>query len=87
MPPPLSQSRCRPLLMDILERIMQSVKQVRKRKTNRKNGTDEPICKAEIDTDIENKCLDFKQEMGKWDEQGDCDSHIYIYTMYKIRSS
>ena len=71
MSPPLSQPRCRPLLMDILERIIQSVKQVRKRKPNRKNGTDEPICKAEIDTDRENKCLDFKQGMGKWDEQGD----------------
>lgn len=37
-------------------------------KNKQKNGTNEPIRKAEIDTDTENKCLDFKQGRGKWDE-------------------
>ena len=44
-----------------------------------KNGTDEPVCKAEIDTDVENKPMDTKG--GKWwggwwwwwDELGDWD--------------
>ena len=45
-----------------------------------KNGTDEPVCKAEIDTDVENKHMDTKR--GKqghgwwwwwWDELGDWD--------------
>jgi len=31
----------------------------------KKNGMDEPICKAEIDTDIENKCMDSSGERGK----------------------
>ena len=30
-----------------------------------KNGTDDFICKAETDTDIENKCVATKRE-GKW---------------------
>ena len=41
-----------------------------------KNGTDEPVFKAEIDTDVENKRMDTKG--GKcvgawWDEMGDWD--------------
>jgi len=32
----------------------------------------EPICKAEIDTDVENKCMDTKEEKEGWDELGDC---------------
>ena len=31
-----------------------------------KNGTDEPICKAEIETDVENKCMDTKGGKAGW---------------------
>ena len=27
-----------------------------------KNGTDEPICKAEMKTEVENKCVDIPKE-------------------------
>ena len=30
-----------------------------------KNSTDEPICKTETDTDIENKCMDTNEEKGE----------------------
>ena len=36
-----------------------------------KNDTDELICKAGIDTKVENKCTDTKGEGGGWDELGD----------------
>ena len=36
------------------------------------NGTDELVFRAEIDTDVENKCMDTKGE-GEWDELGDWD--------------
>ena len=50
-----------------------------------KNGTDDLIYKAEIDTDVENKHMDTKGGGGGWDELGDWDWHIYtIDTMYKI---
>ena len=38
-----------------------------------KNGTDEPVCKAEIETDVENKQMDTKGGKGRWDELGDWD--------------
>ena len=43
-----------------------------------KNGTDEPVCRAEIETDVENKRMDTKggkQQGGWWwwDELGDGD--------------
>ena len=43
-----------------------------------KNGTDEPVCKAETDTDVENKHMDTKggKRGGGWwwcDELGDWD--------------
>ena len=41
-----------------------------------KNGRDEPVCKAEIDTDVENKCMDTKGGKRRgwwWDELGDWD--------------
>ena len=46
---------------------------------NLENGTDEPVCRAEIETDVENKRMDTKE--GKvvvvwgwwWDELGDWD--------------
>ena len=38
-----------------------------------KSGIDVLICKAEIDTDVENKCTDTKGEGGCWDELGDWD--------------
>ena len=42
------------------------------------NGTDEPVCRAEIDTEVENKCMDTKggsgggggwwcDDLGDWD--------------------
>ena len=37
------------------------------------NGTDKPICKAEIETQTQNKCMDTKGEQGEWDELGDWD--------------
>ena len=40
---------------------------------NLENSTDEPICKAEIETDVENKCLDTKEGKREWDEMGDWD--------------
>ena len=38
------------------------------------------------DTDVENKCMDTKEERGgQWEEFGDWNWHIYtIVTMYKI---
>ena len=36
-----------------------------------KNGIDDLICKAEIDTDVENKCMDTKGGSGEWDELRD----------------
>ena len=40
-----------------------------------KNGTDEPICKAEIKTQTQrtNKHMDTKGERGQWNELGDGD--------------
>ena len=44
-----------------------------------KNGTDEPVCRAEIETDVEDKCMDTKggKRGGAWwwqlDELGDWD--------------
>ena len=38
-----------------------------------KNGTDKPICKAEIKTEVENKCMETKQGKQQWDELGDWD--------------
>ena len=37
----------------------------------KKNDIDSLIYKAEIDTDIENKCMDTKGERGGWDELED----------------
>ena len=37
---------------------------------NLENSTDEPICKAEIETDVENKCMDTKAGKRGWDEMG-----------------
>ena len=33
----------------------------------------EPIRKAEIETDVESKCVDTKVGKIQWDELGDCD--------------
>ena len=38
---------------------------------NLENGIDDLICKAEIETDVENKCMDTKR--GCWKELGDWD--------------
>ena len=38
-----------------------------------KSCTDEPICKAEIETDIEKKCMDTKWGKRGWNELGDWD--------------
>ena len=47
------------------------------------NGID-LICKAEIETDIENKHGHQGEKQGVWDELDDWDQHIYtIDTMYK----
>ena len=36
-----------------------------------KNGTDEPICKAEMKTEVENKCVDIpKEEKRRWEKLG-----------------
>ena len=43
---------------------------------NLENGTDEPICKAEIGIDIENKHR-HQGEKGRCDELGDWDWHKY----------
>ena len=45
-----------------------------------KNGVDNLICKAEIETLVENKCMDNEVEMGGWSEL-DQDMHIYRYTI------
>ena len=42
-----------------------------------KNGTDELICKAEIVTDVENKCRDTKGERRGWNGLGDWDWRLY----------
>ena len=39
-----------------------------------------PICKVEMETDIQNKCMNTKEECGGgevWDKLGDWDWHIY----------
>ena len=36
----------------------------------RKNGTDEPVCKAEIDTDVKNKFMDTKHGKPWWGGDG-----------------
>ena len=36
-----------------------------------KSGIDDLICKAEIDTDVENKYMDTKGGSGEWDELRD----------------
>ena len=38
-----------------------------------KNGIEDLICKAEVETDIENKCIDTKGERVGWEELGDWD--------------
>ena len=38
-----------------------------------KNGMDEPICKAEIDTNAEHKPMETKAGRRGWDELGDWD--------------
>ena len=38
-----------------------------------KNSTDEPICKAEIGTQMQNKHMDTKGGNGGWDKLGDWD--------------
>ena len=42
-----------------------------------KNGTDEPICKAEIDTQTQRSKVWTPRGERKWDEMGDWDCHIY----------
>ena len=42
---------------------------------------DELICKAEIEKDAENKCMDIKRGKGE-DEMGDLDRHMYT-SIYK----
>ena len=68
-----------------LERVILS--EVRQRKTNilwyclyvesLKNGTNEPIYKSEIVTDVENKLMVTKEKGGK-DKLGDWDWHIQL---------
>ena len=36
-----------------------------------KNGTDEPICRVGIETDVKNKRVDTVGEKGGWDKLGD----------------
>ena len=38
-----------------------------------KENINDVTCKAEIDTDIKNKCMDTKEDVGGWDELGDWD--------------
>ena len=50
-----------------------------------KNGTDDLICKAKRETDIENKYMDTKGEKRWWEKLGDSNRHIHtIDAMYKI---
>ena len=61
--------------MDLESAIQREVSQQEKNKYHilthtciygiQKNGTNEPICKAERDTDVENKCMDTKGK-GDW---------------------
>ena len=75
-----------------LEKIIQSeVSQKEKNKYRalmhicgiQKNGIDDHTCKAEIETEVENKCMDTKGER-RWEELGGWDQHTYtIVTMCK----
>ena len=38
---------------------------------------DEPICKAEIDTNVDHKPIETKVGRRGWDELGDWDRHIH----------
>ena len=48
-----------------------------------KNGTDDPVCKAEIDTDVENKHMDTKG--GKRGQGMNSEIGIDIYTLICIK--
>ena len=48
---------------------------------SRKNGIDEHVCKEEIDTDVENRCMDTKRA---WDElEIEIDVHILQFISYR----
>ena len=72
-----------------LERVIQN--EVKKKKCHvniyvcdLKNDTHELICKAETDTEAENKRMDTNGGRG-WDELGDWNRHFYTtYSMYQI---
>ena len=50
-----------------------------------KNGIDDLICKAERDTERENKLMGTQGERVEWNELGDWNWHTYTTdTMYKI---
>ena len=65
--------------MDLETVIQSEISQKEKNKYNilthicgiQKNGTDEPVRKAEIETDVENKHMDTKGGKQGWDEVGD----------------
>ena len=50
-----------------------------------KNGTDEPICREEIDMQMQKMDVWIRGERGRWDELGDQDWHIHS-TMWEIGS-
>ena len=52
---------------------------------NLRNGTDEPVYKVEIETQMQRTNVWIPRGKGGWEELGDQDSHIYTTdTMYKI---
>ena len=79
------------LWMDLQSVIQREVSQKEKNKycllTHvggiQKNGTDEPICKAEIETKMQRTNYGHQGEKGRWDKLGDWNSHT---TMYKIEN-
>lgn len=44
-----------------------------------KNGIPDPICKTEVDIDLDNKHMDIEGRMEMWDEWGD---EMDSYTLY-----
>ena len=49
-----------------------------------KKGTDEPVCRAEVETDLENKCMDTKGGKPRWGGDGGVLNWVIGIDMYTL---